>query len=296
MKLWLRIDADYPRDPRVGRLADELRIPLDEALGKVLRVHCSMAEHGPDGDLSETADATINGWAGWSPTPRRAPAPTFAQVFRRAFLTEDGIDTSYSYQQGKLHERAEKTRKRVAEWRERQKAVTRNVTRTVTPEKALPNAKRTRTVREKYAATERNGTEKKELQGVSASGDAVPRTTGLDLLPKADCDELFGLWTARRGVVAYGRFRKTVLLLFQAGVTRYTTPEISDAIAAYADWAEEQPDKEQGFCTLERFVAEIAKWVKYGKMPYVQNGEMTERGQWAGSRELREESLAKRSA
>jgi hypothetical protein len=129
-----------------------------------------------------------------------------------------------------------------------------------------------------------------------ASGDAVPRTTGLDVLPKADCDELFELWTARRGVYAYSRFRKNMLLLFQSELTRYTTPEISDAIIAYAEWVEEQPDKEQGFCTLDRFITEIAKWVRFGKMPYVVNGEMTERGQWAGSRELREESLAKRSA
>lgn len=130
----------------------------------------------------------------------------------------------------------------------------------------------------------------------AASGEAVPRPTGLDVLPKADCDQLFETWTARRGVVAYGRFRKNMLLLFQSELTRYTTPELNDAIIAYAEWVEEQPDKEQGFCTLERFVSEIAKWVRFGKMPYVVNGEMTERGQWAGSRELREESLAKRSA
>lgn len=154
MKLWLRIDADYPRDPRVGRLADELGIPLDEALGKVLRVHCSMAEHAPDGDLSVIADSTINGWVGW-PTSRRAGARTFANVFRRVFLTEDGIDTSYSYQQGKLMERAEKNRERVRLWRERQ----RGETRTDTPKPALQKAHRTRTVTPKYDATERNGTE-----------------------------------------------------------------------------------------------------------------------------------------
>lgn len=140
------------------------------------------------------------------------------------------------------------------------------------------------------------GVRKGKSDKASTPPEAVPRITGLDVLPKADCDALFETWASRRGVIAYSRFRKTLLLLFQSELTRYTTAEISDAIIAYADWVEEQPDKEQGFCTLDRFITEIAKWVRFGKMPLVQGGEMTERGQWAGSRELREEALAKRTA
>lgn len=168
MKLWLRIDADYPRDPRVGRLADELEISLDEALGKVLRAHCSMAEHAPDGDLSAIADSTINGWVGW-PTvaPRRGSTRSFAHVFRKVF-TDDGVDTSYSYQQGKLMERAEKNRDRVRLWRERQKK-----TVTETPPTALQNANRTetRSVSQEYAATERNVTKNNKLP---RAADAAP--------------------------------------------------------------------------------------------------------------------------
>lgn len=286
MKLWLRIDSDYPRDPRVGRLAAELRIPLHEALGKVLIVHCSMAEHAPDGDLSDIPDETINGWVGWpAGTSRRATA-TFAHAFRQFFLAEDGVDESYAFGQAKLNDRAEKQRERTRLWRERKKLET----QTVTPDNESQDANRMHTATPKFAPTERNVTErptkKKKAKG-SASDEAAPRSSGLDVLPKADCDQLFELWTSRRGVIAYGRFRKTILLLFQAGVTRYPIAELREALVAYADWVEEQPDKEQSFCTLERFVSEIAKWVRFGKMPLVEGGEMTERGQWAGSRELR---------
>lgn len=171
MKLWIRIDSDYPRDPRVGRLAAELRIPLHEALGKVLIVHCSMADHAPDGDLSEIPDETINGWVGWPVrTSRRAPATTFARAFRRFFLDKDGVDESYAYGQAKLYDRAEKQRERTRLWREKKKLET----QTVTPESESQNANSMHTVTPEYAPTERNGTERPEKNKLTRAADAAP--------------------------------------------------------------------------------------------------------------------------
>lgn len=144
--------------------------------------------------------------------------------------------------------------------------------------------------------TEAEAEAKTEKKKASASDEAAPKASGLELLPKVDCDTLYELWSARRGAVAYSRFRKAILTVYQSAAgKRYTTKNLADAIAAYAEWVAEQPDREQGFCTLERFISEVAKWVKYGAMPLTQGGEMTERGRWAGSRELREQS-AKRPA
>lgn len=293
MKLWLRIDADSPRDPRMGKVGRQVGLSPRHAFGMVVAVWCAMGEHAPDGDLSDVDDALIEEWAGWMPAPRK-PAGTFARAFRDAFCDDAGTATEYAAQQGALVLRMEKDRNR-----HRGGDSPEPLGNGEGDSEEIPRKKRGKS----NGITERNGTEPKDkIKRGSASGEAVPKPkpekppSGLDVLPKADCDDLFELWTAKRGVIAYGRFRKAVLLLFQSELTRYTTPEISDAIIAYAEWVEEQPDKEQGFCTLERFVAETPKWVRFGKMPYVEGGEMTERGQWAGSRELREESLARRGS
>lgn len=276
MKLWLRIDADSPRDPRIGKVARQIGLPPRYAFGMVVATWCAMGEHAPDGDLAEVDDALIEEWAGWATTSKK-DAGRFAAALRAAFCDEHGVDPEFAAQQGALVRRMEKdrTRKRGGGSEE------------------VPR----RRLGESNGITERNGTEpKSKVKRASASGEAIPRTAGLDALPKTDCDQLFETWSSRRGVVAYGRFRKNILLLFQAGVTRYTTDELREAIIAYADWVEEQPDKEQGFCTLERFVSEITKWVRFGKMPLVEGGELTERGQWCGTRELRDQALERRTA
>lgn len=115
MKLWVRLNADSPRDPRAGKLSDLLGIPQRLGYGMLVAVWCAMAEHAPDGDLSAVSDSTINEWAGWHRGERsRSAQPDFSSSFRSLFLDESGRDPDYAEQQGKLVERARRDRERMA--------------------------------------------------------------------------------------------------------------------------------------------------------------------------------------
>lgn len=165
MKLWLRVDCDTPRDPRVGRLADLLGIPVDHGLGLLLRAWAAMAEHAPDGNLADFTDGTVNSWVGWPTQPaRRSAACTFAQAYRSVFLDTAGVDEGFAFAQGKLMERAEKNRARVKLWREKQKLAT----RTETPGVEARSAFRTRTETPPYTPTERH------VNGSSSSSSTPP--------------------------------------------------------------------------------------------------------------------------
>lgn len=114
MKLWLRVNADSPRDPRIGRLSQQVDVPPRHAFGMVVAVWCAMIEHAPDGDLSQVPDSTINEWAG-SPSRRSGKNKAggdFAAEFKRLFLDESGRDPAFAENQAKLLESAKKDRER----------------------------------------------------------------------------------------------------------------------------------------------------------------------------------------
>lgn len=155
MKLWLRIDVDSPRDPRIGKVARQVGLPPRYAFGMVVATWCAMGEHAPDGNLAEVDDALIEEWAGWMPTSRK-DAGRFAKALREAFCDDSGVDPEFAEQQGALVRRMEKDRNRK-----------RSGDSPESPGKGggdsgeIPRIKRGKS----NGITERNGTEEKKLLG-----------------------------------------------------------------------------------------------------------------------------------
>lgn len=114
-QLWARINADAKRDPRVGLLAEKLRIALEHAFGLIVSAWLAMIEHAPTGDLTGVPDAVLDSWAGYKPKRGR---PTFARAFRELF-TSDGIDLRFRDSQAALVARQERERER---WHRRKTA------------------------------------------------------------------------------------------------------------------------------------------------------------------------------
>jgi hypothetical protein len=103
LKLWIRVEADSPDDPRVGAIADRLDIDSALAFGMYVRVLCKVAQHACDGSLATVSARTLEDWAGW-----RGARGQFAEVFREQFVDAEGMLAEWTEQQGKLIEKAAK--------------------------------------------------------------------------------------------------------------------------------------------------------------------------------------------
>lgn len=106
MKLWIRVDACTPRDPKVGELADRLGVSVPLAVGHLVMLWGVMAEHTPDGVLSAVGVRPLEQWAGW--TGKRGK---FYEAFCDLFVT-DGVVGGWEKRQGALISRMEKDRQR----------------------------------------------------------------------------------------------------------------------------------------------------------------------------------------
>jgi hypothetical protein len=167
VKRWIRLNTDSSRDPRVGELADRLKIPVRLAYGMVVAVWCAMGEHAPDGDLSRVSDSTIDEWAGWRRGDRHFKMThSFAAVFRTLFLNEASIDPDYAEQQGALVERAKKDRERMA-----RKAHSTREDFAEISQKFRENDAEISRLRN---GTERNGTERRTTPNNLREGKSVP--------------------------------------------------------------------------------------------------------------------------
>lgn len=107
MKLWIRLDAGTPRDPKITELARSLNVRRAEAFGLAASVWCVMAEHAVDGSLADIADEDLEAWAYW-----QGKRGKFATAFRATFVDPDGTVGGWSERQGALLERMERDRKR----------------------------------------------------------------------------------------------------------------------------------------------------------------------------------------
>lgn len=152
MKLWLRVNTDAVRDPRVGQLAERLGIPLRHGFGLVVATWAAMLEHVPSGDITHVSDSMLDSWAGY--TARRG-RPNFGSVFRELFTT-DGVDTQFADNQAALVERQERERQR---WHRRKTAIDSRGDSAETP--ALRNA------------TQRNGKELTPQLRAGGTSEAV---------------------------------------------------------------------------------------------------------------------------
>jgi hypothetical protein len=111
--LWIRIDSNIGDNPNVLKLAEHRGVSAEEIVGLCVILFGKLAEHCPDGDVSNVSDAMLERWASW----KREPG-AFAADFRRLFVT-DGVVEGWAKRQGKLIERAAKEKER---WRRRHSA------------------------------------------------------------------------------------------------------------------------------------------------------------------------------
>jgi hypothetical protein len=107
MKLWIRVDAASPDDPRIMQLGAELRVPDAQAFGLCVAVWCRMAEHATTGSLADVPSSLLERWAGW-----RGKAGRFAAAFLAAFVADDGKVRGWEDRQGALLTRMERDRQR----------------------------------------------------------------------------------------------------------------------------------------------------------------------------------------
>jgi len=262
VKLWIRIDAAVRSDPNVAELANRLKISIPEAVGHCVLVWCAIAEHRPDGILTGISISALEEWGGYRKRKGK-PLGAFGKVFTELFLSDDTI-RGWRDRQGALIDRTEKETAR--KFRNRHADIVRT-----------------------SAVTERNGTEQTTKATTSPAVAGAPKESRIDLLPKADCDALFEKWSKEIGAIPYPRFRKALLVVrsSEAGRT-FAIGELLNAIEAYGEWFAEQPDREQGFTSLEKtFVGKVGEWVRLGKMPIASGGELTERGKIIGTKQLR---------
>lgn len=79
---WFRVDSDFPRHPRIQRLARTLAIPIPHAIGHLTCLFAAVAEHSEDGSLVGIDDADLEMWGQWS-----GEQGTFAAALK----AEDGL-------------------------------------------------------------------------------------------------------------------------------------------------------------------------------------------------------------
>lgn len=243
MKLWIRLDAGAPRDPKITELAKALGVRRAEAFGLIASVWCVMAEHAVDGDLSRIDPETLEYWAGWTGKSGR-----FAKTFTETFCNESKQLSGWTERQGKLLDRME---------RDRQRHRKSDETSPEPPPKRNGNsAESPRSLPGDSTSTVRNGTLRKEkpLSARSRSTPAPPdeQKNGI---PVPLYDYLHRAWTAQAGAVDIGRFRKTIKGMLSAGIR---VGQIERAIPKYVA----QMRAKERAIKLEWFAEDVQTWIR----------------------------------
>ena len=102
-KLWIRVDADTPRDPRIVSLSLSLGTTPGQLLGHCVCVWLAVAEHCADGDMSLVTPGTVEHWAQW-------PGPEgFGTAFLATFA-QGGVLQAFRDRNAKLAEQRDKER------------------------------------------------------------------------------------------------------------------------------------------------------------------------------------------
>jgi hypothetical protein len=231
MKLWIRVDAASPRDPKIGNLASALGIHRSQALGLAVAVWCAMSEHAVDGNIARVSDATLEEWAGWPGRRGR-----FAPEFRSMFTDADGTVSGWSERQGALLTRMERDRQR------HKKEAPKPPPSPEPPRKVQGNsAEHLRSLHGKSTSTERNGTERKELS--ASSGAGAPANNWV----AAATDIIAAI-----GTFPHGRVGKALLPVVQRYGWEETEKGLRDYVAAPKNGRSKTP---------EYFAQESGTWV-----------------------------------
>ena len=240
MKLWIRLDAGTPRDPKITELARALNVRRAEAFGLAASVWCVMAEHAVDGDLSTIADEDIEAWAYW-----QGKRGKFAAAFRAAFVGPDGMVGGWSDRQGALLERMERDRKRHRKPDGGSEEPPRN--------SGGNSAETPRSLLGDSTSTVRNVTEQ-TTKALRAQKRTVPKYPHFS---HEMCDRLYASWRAL-GVPDYATFRGTFGRLFPEQ-PQFTIEQVAAAIGAYIEDAKLAGTTQ--FASPKAFVERIQHWV-----------------------------------
>lgn len=104
---WIRIAVTLPDDPRIHEFAATLKLDVDRALAKFLRVLFKLPEHARNGDISGVLPQTIETWADW-----RGRRGAFDTAFRLLFCNADGVIRAWEKHNGAAMRRADEDRER----------------------------------------------------------------------------------------------------------------------------------------------------------------------------------------
>ena len=103
---WIRVETNVAENDKVIALAEGCGISVEAALGFLIRFWGRVAEHRPDGDLSQMSDSALEQWAGWNGMPT-----VFTQTLRKLFVRNNILE-GWVERQGKLAQRAAADRER----------------------------------------------------------------------------------------------------------------------------------------------------------------------------------------
>lgn len=112
---WIRVETNIGDTVEIGRLRSVLGLSRHQAIGMIVDLFGSFAEHQVRGDLREVLDTLIEDWARWQGEPGR-----FAQAFRQIFAP-GGVCELWQEQQDTLIRRQEADRERKRRQRRRER-------------------------------------------------------------------------------------------------------------------------------------------------------------------------------
>lgn len=113
---WIRVATRMKSDPRIARIAADLKVRVAEAVGLVACVLMELPEHAVDGDIAAVPDPLLEQWALWSGAPGG-----FAAAFR-SHMCDDGIVRAWEKHNGAAIREANRSIARAREWRRKKKA------------------------------------------------------------------------------------------------------------------------------------------------------------------------------
>lgn len=189
---WIRVHANLATKPVTLRLAGQLHISINEAVGLLVRFWGQMSQHGANGSVQALTDLELEAWGGW--TRKRG---AFAAFIREHHTDEHGRVREWDEYAGKLEIRRTKDRERKrnssgipAESERNSNGHPRDLHSDSIPARAVRNE------------TKRNDTSK---------ATTAQRKNGVESSNGANwVDPLQQLWSSRVGPITHGRIGKAL--------------------------------------------------------------------------------------
>ncbi len=275
---WIRVHANLPARPVVGRLSDALKVRRAEAVGLLVALWGQVAQHGRGGNISGVSDRQLEEWAGWA-----GKRGVFAAWVRSAHCTDDGVIRDWEEYQGPLEARRAADRERQRLHRERQalNASHAVVTRDKPPNSSERSSRRhaavtrdtglqpigavTRDITVTSALARANETLRNETKSSSDACDSADARAAAPPLPGGrgaagapDATSANGHWPPPRATAASQSERDAALAWFDAHPEQHAAVEAE--VAAF-------PSKTEAGRDRLRTAAIVAAWRQAGSRP-----------------------------